>query len=65
VAAAQKARVILVGKSGRRFERVGRWIRRVVDLLESEMLIADSLIMHCMRLGDVGRALELRSKGRA
>jgi len=40
-------------------------IRRAVDLLESETLDPDGLLTHRMGLADVGRALELMSRGEA
>jgi len=40
-------------------------IRRAVDLLESEALNPDGLLTHRMELADVGRALELMSRGEA
>ena len=40
-------------------------IRRAVDLLESETLDPDGLVTHRMGLADVGRALDLMSRGEA
>ena len=47
------------------FHHTPEMIRRAVDLLESEMLVPDRLLTHCMGLDEVGHALDLMARGQA